>query len=120
MNVMKVIKTPTSLQCEDAIRCIFDLNDLDISVFKKLQGIGSARADEIADLIKKERSTVYRSLQKLTKCGICKKTRKTLREGGYFHIYEIQTPQSVRMYAEECLDAWYKKLKTTLKYFDVE
>ena len=117
-NEMKVIKIQSSIQCEDAIRCIFDLNDLDIKVFKILQNIGSGRADGIADIIKKERSTVYRSLQKLTKCGICDKKRKTLPEGGYYHVYELKTPNTVKKYAEDCLDTWYEKMKKTLQYFD--
>ena len=106
------------MKCDVAIRCIFDMNQLDINVFKTLQEVGEARADEIADILNRERSTVYRSLQKLTACGICQKITKTIKKGGYYHIYQTQSPQSVRTQAEQCLDEWYKKMKQTIQLLD--
>lgn len=114
---MKMVKGKDegSMKCDEAIKCVFDLNKLDIKVYDMLQKHGSIRADELANLLQKERSTIYRSLQKLTSCKICKKKTKTLKQGGYYHVYEPQPSGKVRKEAEHCLDQWYKTMKQTLQ-----
>jgi predicted transcriptional regulator len=110
---IKPIQTP--MKCDDAIKCVFNLNKLDLIVYKKLKQIGPARADDLAKLIDRERSTVYRSLQKLAKCGICKKITKTLNHGGYYHIYQCSSVDNIQKQAQECLDSWYSDVKRTLE-----
>jgi len=109
---IKLIQTP--MKCDDAIKCVFNLNKLDLRVYKKLKDIGPARANELAKKINRERSTVYRSLQKLSKCGICKKTTKTLEQGGYYHLYQCDSINHIQKQAKECLDSWYNDVKKTL------
>lgn len=115
---MKIVRAPENLQCDEVVKCIFDLNSLDIEVYKKLRELGMSRVDELASHLNRERSTVYRSLQKLTTCGICNKTTKTIRKGGYFHIYKCNDIHYVKKMAESCLDRWYKSMKQTLKLID--
>lgn len=117
---MKVTTTSKHMQCDEAIKCVFDLNKLDINVYKKLKKMGEARADEIASYLEKERSTVYRSLQKLTDAGICKKKRKILEQGGYYHVYECNDVADVQRKANECLDSWYSTIKATLQLLSEE
>lgn len=102
------------IKCDEAIKCIFNLNTLDINIYKKLKQIGPTQAKNLANHLNKERSTVYRSLQKLTNCGICKKKVKTLPQGGYYHIYHCCSIEHLRRNAEECLEKWYSDLKNTL------
>jgi len=117
---MKVTPFPKNMQCDEAIKCVFDLNKLDINVYKKLKKTGEARADEIASYLDKERSTVYRSLQKLTDAGICIKIRKNLEQGGYYHVYQCKNISEVQRKARECLDSWYISVKETLKMLSDE
>ena len=91
------IKQYQQLSCQDAVTCIFNLNKLDISVLNKLKELGPVRADEIALHLQRERSTVYRSLQKLKKCGICIKKTKTIEKGGYYHVYECCNINTLKM-----------------------
>ena len=112
---MKVTPLPKNMQCEEAIKCVFDLNKLDILVYKKLKGIGEARADELALVLDKERSTVYRSLQTLTDAGVCKKIRRTLKQGGYYHAYQCNDISDIQKKAFDCLDSWYQSVKETLQ-----
>ena len=70
--------------------------------------------------INKERSTVYRSLQKLTNCGLCLKQTKTIPTGGYYHIYVINQTDIVKEHLESCLDEWYHHMKTVLAHFNQE
>lgn len=105
----------TQMKCDDAIKCVFDLKDLDLRVYKKLKQVGPIRANELASHLNRERSTVYRSLQKLSKCGICKKITKTLKEGGYYHIYQCNSSKKIQKKAQKCLDRWYLNVKKTLE-----
>ena len=109
---IKPIQTP--MKCDDAIKCVFNLNKLDLRVYKKLQKLGPSRASDLADQLDRERSTVYRSLQKLAKCGICKKITKTLDQGGYYHVYQCSSIDNIQKKAQECLDSWYSDIKKTL------
>jgi predicted transcriptional regulator len=109
----KPMKTP--VKCDEAIKCVFDLNTLDIRVYKKLKLIGPSRANELAKQLNRERSTIYRSLQKLTKANICKKSTKTLPQGGYYHVYQCCSIEKIQKEAKNCLDAWYSELKKTLE-----
>ncbi|MCJ2513661.1 MAG: ArsR family transcriptional regulator, partial [Candidatus Thermoplasmatota archaeon] len=79
---MRFLDTSKNICCDDVIRCIFDFNKLDINVYKKLKEDGELKAQELAYKLKKERSTVYRSLQKLTKCGLCIKKTNKIDAGG--------------------------------------
>jgi len=111
---MQIKQLNSPMQCDEAIKCVFDLNKLDLKVYKKLKQEGPIKAQELATLLNRERSTVYRSLQKLSKCGICKRATKTLHQGGYYHEYRCVPIDSVQKKARECLDSWYETIKKTL------
>ncbi len=112
---MKFINLNNSVCCNDVIKCIFDLNDLDIATYKKLKEKKELQATELANILKKERSTVYRSLQRLVCCGLCSKKTKTLQKGGYYHVYSPVTKKETKEKINRCIDNWYKKMKDTIK-----
>lgn len=112
---MKIIKSYEKMDCTDVMQCIFNLNDLDILVFKTLTEIEEARVKELAKKLKKERSTIYRSLQRLTECGLSKKHTKNLNEGGYYHVYKNCNQDQLVETMESCIDDWYKHMKTKIK-----
>jgi len=115
---MKTPSTTSPLCCKDVLTSVFELNTLDYQVFQHLRKNGAQRADHIAEHLHKERSTIYRSLQKLCSCGLCKKSTHTLPGGGYYHMYNCPKTQKVKQELEHCIDAWYQQVKETLKRFD--
>ena len=115
---MKSFKLNKISCCEDIIQCVFDLNDLDIAIYKKLSKIKELRADDLAEDIGKDRSTVYRSLQKLNCCGICNKKIRKIKSGGYYHVYTCINDNEIKKNLEKCIDTWYKKMKQTIKNLD--
>ncbi|MEE8565682.1 MAG: helix-turn-helix domain-containing protein [Candidatus Thermoplasmatota archaeon] len=117
---MRFLDTSKNICCDDVIRCIFDFNKLDINVYKKLKEDGELKAQELAYKLKKERSTVYRSLQKLTKCGLCIKKTNKIEAGGHYHTYESIDSKLVKIKIESCINDWYKSMKNTLKVFEIE
>lgn len=112
---MKYIKPDQKVCCNDIIQCIFDLNELDTRVYKELQKTKDVRPQSLAKKLNKERSTVYRSLQKLTCAGLCTKKTKTIDSGGYYHTYACKKNTEIQKQLERCIDDWYKKMKTTIK-----
>ena len=112
---MKVLTETKNIHCDDAVKCVFNLNNLDITIYKMLQKTGEIRADELARLINRERSTVYRSLQKLIKCSMCYKKTKHIKRGGYFHVYECSNNKNVKKHAIQCLEEWYQTVRNTIE-----
>ena len=43
--------------------------------------------DGISKEVDRDRTTTFRSLQKLVSLGLCVKETKTIKEGGYYHVY---------------------------------
>lgn len=112
---MKSIKSYENICCEDVIKCVFDLNSLDMTVHRNLKKMGETRADDLSKILDKDRSTIYRSLQKLTCCGICTKNTKTIETGGYYHTYKHNDDKKTKEALEKCIDNWYKQMKDTIK-----
>ena len=101
--------------CDDIIQCIYELNTLDITVYNKLKTQKEARPQSLAKQINKERSTVYRSLQKLTCVGLIEKNKKALTKGGNYHTYKIKDSEQTKEQLEKCIDNWYNKMKKTIE-----
>ncbi|MFO7677429.1 MAG: helix-turn-helix domain-containing protein [Thermoplasmatota archaeon] len=118
--VIKIKKKIQNICCQEVLSCVFNLNNLDFTVYNTLKETGEIRADNLAQLLHKERSTIYRSLQKLTSCGLCKKTIKTIPSGGYFHTYTCTDPKQIKKEIETCIDNWYMHMKQKLKTIEQE
>jgi len=70
--------------------------------------------EELAKKVDRDKSSVFRSLQKLVGLGICKET-KTLKEGGYYHAYSAIDIESFKLETEkrvkELEDSFHRLLK---------
>ena len=115
---MRFINTEKNICCDDVIQCIFNLNSLDLKIYKKLKEINETRADILAKHLQRERSTVYRSLQKLTCAGLCNKHTKTIENGGYYHVYSCNNSKEIKETLKHCVENWYKKMKKTIEEID--
>lgn len=103
--------------CKDLVQCAFNLNDFEISVYRKLLELGPCRADEIADAIERDRSTVYRSLQKLMSCGLVYRETRSIERGGYFHMYLPISREMMREKLERCVEEWHGRMLEMLSKF---
>ena len=112
---MKFLKLDKKICCEDVIKSIYNLNELDIKTYKKLSKKKEIRANELAKKLEKERSTIYRSLQRLIDSGLCNKNTKTIKRGGYYHTYNAVSKKEIKKNLEQCIEKWYKKIKKTLE-----
>ena len=112
---MRFINFDKSICCDDVIQCIFNLNDLDIKTFHLIKKNKELSTNEISKKLKKERSTIQRSLQRLLCSGLCEKKSNNLKHGGYYYSYSIKNQENIKKNLEKCIDNWYKKMKDTIK-----
>jgi predicted transcriptional regulator len=74
-------------------------------------------ANELADQMGKDRSTVYRALQKMLTCGMVLRETRSIPRGGYFHVYRAIGRKELKEKLQGCVDSWYKRMQTALEQF---
>jgi predicted transcriptional regulator len=106
------------MQCEGLLECLHGLKELDKESFSTL--VDAERpltVDEVAERVDRERSTAYRSIQRLLQTGLVRKEQVNYDQGGYYHVY---TPADVDKIADEMqrmLNDWYAQMGTLIGEF---
>ena len=103
--------------CKDIVQCAFSLNDFEVEVYKGALAHGPIRADDLADKMGRDRSTVYRALQRLLTCGMCYRETRSMEKGGYYHVYMGISKEELRKKLERCVEEWTSRMKETLSRF---
>lgn len=104
--------------CKDLVQCAFSLNEFEIEVYKSAAAHGPIRADDLADRMGRDRSTVYRALQRLLTCGMVFRETRSLDKGGYFHVYQGIDRAELRTKLERCVDDWTIRMRDALDRYD--
>ena len=115
---MKFIYPPKNADCSTLLKHIFDLNKLDVKVYKDLTKSGEIRVDILAKKLNRDRATVYRSLQKLISYGLCTREKHVIKTGGYYHVYSALDLDSIREKMKSCIEEWYRSMKEMVEMFD--
>src|SRR3989441_12952605 len=111
------IKTITRINStvKDLFIYMYDLSPLELDLlFILIKNKKSMTLEELAKKVDRDKSTVFRSLQKLVDLGICNKETKTLKEGGYYHAYSGIDIESFKLETEkrsELEDSFHRLLK---------
>jgi predicted transcriptional regulator len=104
--------------CADLLRCMYNLSDLDMEVLSILLRDGPTTADDLAERLGRDRSTVYRGLQKLVSCQVVNKETRSLDRGGYYHVYASVPRDLLRERLEHCIEEWNTRVRSLLANFD--
>jgi predicted transcriptional regulator len=105
-------------KCEDTAKCILGLKNIDIEAYKLLVTKGPTTAEHLGELLKRERSTAYRSLQSLMACGLVHRETRTISGGGYYYEYIALSPSRMKEMVRGNIDAWYDKMKKLVSQID--
>lgn len=105
--------------CKDVLRCLYDLGDFELRIYKLLHRRGLSKTEELMPLLHRDRSTVYRSLQKMVDAGLVVKHTRKLKRGGNFHEYEAVPPEKVRDQINKCIDEWVSNFRSAFEKFDI-
>jgi predicted transcriptional regulator len=104
--------------CTDLLKCMYNLSDLDMDVLRLLLNEGPAKAEDLADRLDRDRSTVYRSLQKMVSCQVVTKETRSLERGGYYHVYTSVPRDLLRERLSHCIEEWHDRVMTLMAKFD--
>ncbi|TGC06656.1 helix-turn-helix domain-containing protein [Methanolobus halotolerans] len=107
-------------KCEDMAKCVLGLKELDISTYKRLLENGPMTAEQLGDLLERERSTAYRSLQNLIASGLVYRETRSIDIGGYYYEYVAIEPLKVKQMIKKTIDEWYQKMNSLIEDFDKE
>lgn len=105
--------------CRDIVKCMYKLSDFELVIYKKLAKQGPLKADDLAPVLKKDRSTVYRALQKLVSSGLAFRETKSIGRGGYYYIYTAVPPTQLKEKLHKCADDWVENMKSAIDEFDL-
>jgi predicted transcriptional regulator len=102
---------------------LYDLSPLDLDILFMLiskKNEEPRTLDQVSKDTDRDRSTTFRSLQKLVGLGLCVKETKTIKEGGYFHVYSVVDMETFRAETERRVEDLQKSLDRLLKKFEGE
>jgi predicted transcriptional regulator len=100
---------------------LYDLSPLDLDLLFIM--IREAKPLTLEDLSKetdRDKSTVFRSVQKLVSAGICIKETKTIKEGGYFHVYSAVDMETFKTETYRRVKDLQKSLDRLMKKFEAD
>jgi predicted transcriptional regulator len=100
---------------------LYDLSPLDLDILFMLisrKNDEPMTLDEVSKETDRDKSTTFRSLQKLVTLGLCIKETKTIKEGGYYHVYSVVDMKTFKMETERKVRDLQKSLERLLKKFE--
>ncbi|MFQ3319355.1 MAG: putative transcriptional regulator [Natronomonas sp.] len=99
------------MECEGLLECFHDLKGLDKEIFEVLCDYEEPlTVDEVADEVGRERSTAYRSIQRLLQAGFIQKDQVNYEQGGYYHVYSPRDGEEIAQEMQRTLNEWYAKM----------
>jgi predicted transcriptional regulator len=105
--------------CEGLLECFHGLKQLDKTCYQELVDASEPlTVDEIAAAVDRERSTAYRSVQRLLSAGVIQKEQVNYEDGGYYHVYRPTDPAEVADDMQRILNDWYVKMGQLIDEFE--
>jgi len=105
--------------CEGVLECFHGLNGLDKECFRALvEAQEPLTIDEIAGAVDRERSTVYRAVQRLLGAGFIEKDQVNYDQGGYYHVFKPTDPAAIADDMQRLLNDWYAKMGQLIQEFE--
>ena len=109
------------MECDGLLECIHGLKALDKEIFVLLtQQTEPITVDEIAETVDRERSTAYRSVQRLINSGFVQKEQVNYDQGGYYHVFRPTDPDEIADDMQRMLNDWYAKMGQLIGEFRTE
>ena len=104
----KSFNKPSDLLC-----CAFGLRNSELDVYFDLIS-GPKTVEQIAERVKRDRSTVQRVLNKLHSKGLVMRNTHKIQRGGYYYEYSAEETEVVRDQILAQLEEWYTATKSFL------
>jgi len=109
----------SDITCEGLLECFHGLTQLDKRCFRAVVTASAPLTiDEIAAAVDRERSTAYRSVQRLLDTGFLEKEQRNYEHGGYYHVYSATDPDEIARDMQRLLNDWYAKMGQLIQEFE--
>ncbi|WP_284014835.1 helix-turn-helix domain-containing protein [Halobaculum litoreum] len=109
------------MECEGLLECFHGLKQLDKDCFAVLvEAEEPLTIDDVAEAVDRERSTAYRSVQRLLKSGFIQKEQINYDQGGYYHVYRPTDPAQIADDMQRMLNDWYAKMGQLIGEFETK
>lgn len=95
---------------ENVMECLYNLSELEKEILSLLSDGEELRSSEIAKKIDKDQSTAYRSLEKLSECGLIYKEKHNIRNGGYYFLYSRRPLEKIKEEAKRSVERWHEEV----------
>ena len=105
---MPELKCEHHLRC--TLKCALDLSCFEMDVYAELLKRSPISVDDLAEILGKDKSTVYKALQNLLEKGFVKREYRILRGGGYKYLYKPVPFDEFRKEMLKNLNEWVKQL----------
>jgi predicted transcriptional regulator len=108
----------TDCTCKNLLECVYNLSSSDIDILIVLLRSKEPLTLEIlSKQMRKDKGTVFRSLQKLVSIGFCVKENRNLRGGGQYHIYRTVSIDMIERATEHRIKEIQKSLSKLIRRF---
>jgi predicted transcriptional regulator len=107
-----------NINCYEIVKCIFNLNSTDLVILQSFNKNDGMTINQLKNKIEKDRSIIYRSLEKLITCKLCYKERKSGEKRGFIDYYHRIPVKEIFKITEENLDRCYLKIKKLINEMD--
>ncbi|MDR9412035.1 MAG: helix-turn-helix domain-containing protein [Haloquadratum sp.] len=109
------------MECYGLMECFHGLKILDREVFEWLVAAETPQTvDAIAAAVDRERSTAYRSVQRLIDAGFLEREQVNYAQGGYYHVFAPRHPDEIADEMLRVLNDWYAKMGQLIDEFREE
>ncbi len=106
--------------CTDLLGCLYNLKSVDLAVFYEVAKREHATLDQIAEAVERDRSSTHRCLAKLVSAGLVHKQSRTLKGGGYYHVYSIADPSQIKEQVRQRVKEITKSLAELVERFEYD
>ena len=107
------------MRCEGLLECVHGLTDLDRECYRVLvEADRPLKVDDVSEEVDRERSTVYRSIQRLMRADFVRKDQVNYDEGGYYYVYYPADIEEVTDEMRRMLNEWYATMGQLIHEFE--
>lgn len=101
-----------SISLEEIIKCGFQLTKTEYYVMMHLLATAEElTTQEIADDLKKERTTIQKAIKSLAEKRVVVRKQFNLEKGGYSFVYSIREKENLKMRILHMIDRWTSEVK---------
>jgi predicted transcriptional regulator len=106
--------------CSDLLSCLYNLKPIDMEVFLEVAKKENATLTQISGLVHRDRSSTHRCLSKLVSAGLVHKQSKSLKGGGYYHVYNMAEAFKIKEYARQRVKEITESLENLIENFEFD